>query len=353
MRGISTWCALAALAGTMSAQGISSELAEKWRASGNFFQWQSPQAENKGRAVQVFYTCMGDAAKPAFLMLHGFPTSSFDYHLLAEKLQPDFRICTFDFPGYGLSDKPANGYRYSLRDDAQLTWDFVTKIVPLKEFVLFSHDRGDSVSLAFLELVQAAQDPPFRITHQFLTNGNVYLPLSNLTDFQKRLLDPQTSAAVVKAVTAPVLAAGMGNTTYTPPLKPADPEVAALAYLFDYQAGVQVLPATIQYLNERKQFEVEFLQTLAKSPIPATVIWGAHDMVSPVRVADYVWETALKSRTAAGAYWLAPCGNHYVQHDQPDALARIIRMSVSGTIPNAPYNLSTDPCSPVLVARKR
>jgi pimeloyl-ACP methyl ester carboxylesterase len=54
-----------------------------------------------------FLRLHGDTAKPAILMLHGFPTSSFDYHLLIEKLQPDFRICTFDFPGYGLSDKPA------------------------------------------------------------------------------------------------------------------------------------------------------------------------------------------------------------------------------------------------------
>lgn len=333
------------------AQSIHSDLVDQWRAGGQFFTWQSPQPENHSRPVQVFYTCMGDISKPAIVMLHGFPTSSFDYRLLIEKLA-DFRVCTLDFPGYGLSDKPSGGYQYSLRDDAQLTWYFVTKIAHLSDFALLSHDRGDSVALAFLELVQAAPDAPFHITHQFLMNGNVYLPLANLTEFQKRTLDPATSAVVIKNMTAPLFAAGLGQSTYTPALKADDPEVRALAALFDYQNGVQVLPATIQYLNERKQLEDRFLQTLGRSPIPTTLMWGVHDMISPVRVAEYVWNNALKSRGAAADSWIVPCANHYLQHDQPEAIARIVRLSMGPKVPGAPYNLTGDACAPVLIAKQ-
>ena len=35
-------------------------------------------------------------------------------------------------------------------------------------------------------------------------------------------------------------------------------------------------------------------------------------MVSPVRVANYVWSTALKSRKAPASYWVLPCANHYL-----------------------------------------
>ena len=345
------------LASSVSAQSLTSELAEQWRSAGQYFSWTSTLPENQGRTVQVFYTCVGDAAKPAIVMLHGFPTSSFDFRLLARELEPDFRSCTLDFPGYGLSDKPAAGYRYTLSDDAQLVWHFVTRVVALPQFVLLSHDRGDSVALNLLQLYQAASAPPFRITHQFLTNGNMYLPLANLTEFQKRMLDPATSAAAVKSVNPNMLAAGMGQTNYTPPLKADDPEVRALASFFSYQSGVDIIPATIQYLNERKQMEVAFLQTLARSTIPATIMWGVHDMVAPVRVADYVFTTALRPRPAGGAYWLMPCGHHYVQHDQPAAIARIVRLTLGlapgAAVPAAPYNLSTDPCSPVLAAREQ
>jgi len=66
---------------------------------------------------------------------------------------------------------------------------------------LFSHDRGDSVALAFLELMEKS-DSRVHITRQFITNGNIYLPLANLTEFQKRLLDPSTSAAALKQTSA-------------------------------------------------------------------------------------------------------------------------------------------------------
>jgi alpha-beta hydrolase superfamily lysophospholipase len=161
------------------AQPLTSDLAEKWRASGEYFTWESPQ----GRDVKIFYVCTGDTAKPAIVMLHGFPTSSFDFHLLVEKLQLDFRLCTFDFPGYGLSDKPATGYRYTVREDAEITRYFILNIAKFKNFALFSHDRGDSAALAFLELNEKS-DPGFRITHQFITNGNIYLPLAKLMEFQ-------------------------------------------------------------------------------------------------------------------------------------------------------------------------
>ncbi len=300
--------------------------------------------------MRIFYACFGDEGKPALLMVHGFPTSSFDFRLLSQELNADFRMCMLDFPGYGFSDKPAGGYRYSLKDDAQLLWHFVTKVVPMREFSLLSHDRGDSVSLAFLSLYQEAAEPPFRIAHQYISNGNVYLPLANLTDFQKRMLDPATSPAAVQAVTPALLAAGMGSTTFTPALKPADPVVKAMAAQFAYQSGVQALPATIQYLNERKEMEVTYLQVLARSAAPVTLIWGVHDMIAPLRVADYVWDTALKTRKAAGAYWIVPCGNHYVQHDQPSAVAGIIRAAVAKPGPTAPLNLNGEACAPVLVA---
>jgi len=341
----------------LSSQTLPSDLAEQWRTGGRFFTWTSSLPENQGRQVQVFYRCVGDAAKPAIVMLHGFPTSSFDFRLLSHELEPDFRSCMLDFPGYGLSDKPSTGYRYTLSDDAQLVWHFVTRVVPLQQFVLLSHDRGDSVALNFLQLFQAAKAPPFRITHQFLTNGNMYLPLANLTDFQKRMLDPATSAAVVKSVNARLLAGGMGQTNFTPPLKPDDPEVGAMAAFFGYQSGVEVIPATIQYLNERKQMEASFLQTLSRSTIPATLMWGVHDMVAPVRVADYVFSTAMRPRPVQGAYWLMPCGHHYVQHDQPAAIARVMRLTLGlvpgAALPAAPHNLSTDACGPVLVAREQ
>jgi pimeloyl-ACP methyl ester carboxylesterase len=343
---------LMALFALAAAPASAASPAEAWQAGGRSFTWQSTLPENQGRPVRVFYVCMGDEAKKAIVLIHGFPTSSFDFKPLMENLQRDFRVCTLDFPGYGVSDKPGANYRYTLGEDARLIWDFVTRIVPIKEFVLLSHDRGDSVALNFLQLYQAARSAPFRITHQFLTNANMYLPLANLTPFQKAMLDPATSAQAVKTVTARTLAEGIGGTQYSPPLKADDPEVLALTYGFSFQDGIQVIPDTIQYLNERKQFEVGFLEALKRSDVPATLIWGVHDMVSPVRVANYVWAAAFEPRSAPASYWLMPCANHYLIHDQTADFAAVMRAELGAAAMAAPANLSSDPCAPVLANRK-
>ena len=68
-----------------------SDVVDAWRASGQYFTWQSTLPENAGRPVQVFYTCQGDAAKPALLLVHGFPTSSLDFRGLMRNLQADYR----------------------------------------------------------------------------------------------------------------------------------------------------------------------------------------------------------------------------------------------------------------------
>jgi pimeloyl-ACP methyl ester carboxylesterase len=332
-------------------QSMAAEPAEQWHASGRYFDWVSPLPENKGRTLKVFYSCAGDPDKPTIVMLHGFPTSSFDFRPMFDLLKADFHVCTLDFPGFGLSDKPSDGFVYSLSQDAQLVWDFVSKVLAVKEFILFSHDRGDSVALRFLQLYQSAPAKPFVITHQFLTNANLYLPLANLTHFQKAMLDPLTSALAVSRTTPKRLAIGMGESQYSPPLAPGDPEVLALEYNFAHEDGVRVIPATIQYLNERKKFEDGFLASLAASDVPVTLIWGVHDMVSPVRVADYVWSSSLAKRSSPASYWLAPCANHYLLHDQPQAIATLMRAELGHPAAAAPANLTTDVCAPVLVDR--
>ncbi|HUH71076.1 MAG TPA: alpha/beta fold hydrolase [Mycobacterium sp.] len=54
---------------------------------------------------------------PAVLMLHGFPTWSYDYAEVAIDLARDHDVITLDFLGYGASDKP-NPYKYSVAESA-------------------------------------------------------------------------------------------------------------------------------------------------------------------------------------------------------------------------------------------
>jgi hypothetical protein len=56
---------------------------------------------------------------PTVLMLHGFPTWSYDYAEVADDLARDHDVIRLDFLGYGASDKP-NPYEYSVAESADV-----------------------------------------------------------------------------------------------------------------------------------------------------------------------------------------------------------------------------------------
>lgn len=258
--------------------------------------------------------------------VHGFPTSSIDYFALTRELHSEFDIFVLDFPGYGLSEKPPAPYVYSLYDDARLLIHAITQVWRLDRYTLLTHDRGTSVGIIALTML-AAEDQPADV---ILTNANIYLPLANLTAFQSALLDPTTGRSAARATTPELLAAGLGASTFMPRRALDDPEIAALAKCFAYNNGIEVLPDTIQYLNERAADETNWLKALSKNGVNTSLVWGLHDNVSPVRVPNFVWDRYLKDKPGRNRYWIVPTADHYLQCDASRQLAQIVRLTVSG-----------------------
>src|SRR3712207_5405188 len=88
-----------------------SSIAEWWRGGERI---QGPG----GHAIFVRVDGPDDA--PPVTFLHGFPTSSWDWLPVVERLRGERRLLTFDFLGFGDSDKP-RGHRYSLVEQADVT----------------------------------------------------------------------------------------------------------------------------------------------------------------------------------------------------------------------------------------
>jgi pimeloyl-ACP methyl ester carboxylesterase len=298
-----------------------------WCKAGKYFSWHSTLAKNApfGK-LNIFYTCTGNPHARAILLIHGYPTSSYDFSRLSKQLSRDSYVCSLDTPGYGFSDKPRNGYRYSVFDDARLVDYFVRDVVGMRGFALVTHDKGDSVGLALLQIYQSYAVKPYTINHHILTNGNIFLPLAQLSVLQKMLLNPYGGPVLSSLIDGSQLATGLARATYTPALTAG--EIDALASIFDYQNGIKVEHDIIQYLNERKVNEVKWLEMLRRSDIPTTLIWGEKDTIAPIAVPDYVWANYLRDRASAGGYWRIPCANHYLQVDQPELLATLIRQAI-------------------------
>ena len=122
-----------------------------------------------------------------------------------------------DFPGFGFSDKPL-GWGYSLMRGAEVLEYYIADVLGLESMILYAHDRGSSVALVHT----TSGNSRVNLEHLFLTNANIYLPMSNLTQAQRLMLGESAEVLLAQA-TPEQLAEGMGQATYTPRVAPTIP----------------------------------------------------------------------------------------------------------------------------------
>jgi pimeloyl-ACP methyl ester carboxylesterase len=323
--------------------------ADEWRGRGGHFSWRP--AGQDACPVEIFHVEIGDAGSPVLLLIHGWPTSSIDWFGIAGPLSARFRVCALDFPGYGFSDKP-QGWGYSLRRDEELIEFYLSEVIGADAGVIVAHDRGDSVAL--LHAARCAEGrSATRLEHLVLSNGNIFLPLSNLTQAQRLVLDATSWSQVASTVTPSLLAEGMGATTFTPPRQAGDPDVEALTAIFACNDGIKVLHEGIQYLVERSKDEQTWLAALARAAFPVTMIWGLYDTVSPPRVASYVWDEYLMRKPGGNRLYFIPDANHYLQVDRPDAFVKVLRHALDPAGVPEPGAIEPGLGAPLLVDSSR
>ncbi len=299
-----------------------SDLARDWYQAGDYFEWTSTTADNNSANVNVFYRTWGDESKPKLVIVHGFPNSSFDFYKMIPYLEDEYYIAALDFPGSGFSDKPQNGFSYMLEENAEIVDYFVREIVEFEDFALYTHDRGVSIGLAFLGHYLDNPSPAYTINYHFLSNSGMFLPLANLVPFQLALLDAEAGPRMIAARKA------------QPRRTEGDPEALAYSDIFAFNDGNGALLHVGRYLLERQANETRWLENLRRSSIPVAYLWGLTDSINPVRIPNHVWDTYLNDREVESSYWILPTADHYPQRDNPEEVAKVVRLALSGQVPD-------------------
>ena len=243
---------------------------------------------------QVFVMDLGDRKAPAdrtLLLLHGFPESSYSYHAVIDELLSHFdRIVLYDMLGYGLSDKPTEGYTYSLFEQADLAFA-VWRELGITGGHLLSHDMGDSVSTEIVARREHGLLPAF-LSDDLLsltyTNGSMVLGLADLRITQKLLLS-RYGRHFNKITTSKVFSQQVNSAHGNAKL--SDQEVAHLWELNTLNEGHRKTYLTIKYLHDRMRFEsTRWLPALSKTTLPVHLCWGDADAVARVAMAHYLKE---------------------------------------------------------------
>ena len=120
--------------------------------------------------INIFYREAGKqtSAKPALVLLHGFPSSSHQYREVLSALGDEFYLIAPDYPGYGNSDFPSvDTYNYTFDNVADTMDKFLTQR-GIDQYVLMIHDFGAPVGF------RIALKHPERVKGFVVTNGNAY-----------------------------------------------------------------------------------------------------------------------------------------------------------------------------------
>src|SRR4051794_17531138 len=108
-----------ALGASMSPASAASSTADNQKAENNFM---AINANITLRRLVVH----NPKPKPVVLFLHGFPETLYVWQDVSLMLADDYEIHAFDWPGYGLSSRPAaDKFSYAPRDYADVLREYI------------------------------------------------------------------------------------------------------------------------------------------------------------------------------------------------------------------------------------
>ncbi len=233
------------------------------------------------RIFTVDVPASGPATAPPLLVLHGFPTSSFDFHRVVDGLAGRRRVILFDYLGFGLSAKPDRPYR--LVDQADLAVA-LTADLGVDRLGLLTHDIGDTVGGELLAR-NLGGTWDVEITDRVLTNGTVYMDLVHLSDGQ-RLLEALPDERLGPGLLDRDGVVGGLVATFGPSSAVTGDELEALWTLISAEGGERLLPRLARYIEERRRLESRFTPPIVDHPSPLVVVWGTDDPIAVPAMAD-------------------------------------------------------------------
>ena len=286
----------------MPAEHLDPDL-ERWRTAGRHFSYKNHA---------VFFREEGQGEP--LLLIHGFPTSSWDWHLLWPALCGRFRVIAVDLLGFGFSAKPRD-YAYSLVDQADLIEALLDECGVARVHML-SHDYGDSVVqelLARREDRRRVGTSGIELLSVCLLNGGLFPEAHRPRPIQYLLAGPL----------GPLLSRFLSerrfcrsfSAVFGPDTKPSRADLGTYWQVVSFRQGQRLAHPLLGYIKERKHFRERWVGALCRTPVPLRLINGPADPVSGLPLVQRYRELVPRADTVI----LKGIG-HYPQVEDPDGV---------------------------------
>ena len=237
----------------------------EWKESGKYFDCDG---------LPVFYH-LTEKRDEVLLCLHGFPTSSFDYHKIWNDLAKEFAVLSFDMIGYGFSAKPLD-FGYTTFDQVD-TLVALLENLQIKRVHILAHDYGNTITQ---ELLARAQEKRlnFSVVSICMLNGALFPETHRPILAQKILISPfgfLFGRLISDSRFKESLASVFGAKT-----RPTAQELEDFVFLFKSGNGQRIAHKLIRYMTERTKYRTRWVGALQEMKQPFRLINGLADKVS-------------------------------------------------------------------------
>ena len=215
-----------------------------------------------------------DTHKSCILLLHGYPTSSWDWEQLWPLLASDFRLVAPDLLGFGYSDKPYP-HKYLISEQADMIEALVNHL-GLQQFHVLAHDYGDTVAQELLARQNERESPQW--ISLCLLNGGLF-PETHRARLIQKLLATPLGPFLTRHMGKAALLKSMAR-VFGPDTPPTHELIDGYWEVINYNNGRRTLHKLIDYMRQRKQHRERWVGALQQQRIPTALINGAADPVS-------------------------------------------------------------------------
>jgi pimeloyl-ACP methyl ester carboxylesterase len=264
---------------------------DEWSAHGDF-------AVLRGR--RIFFRREGSGTP--LLLIHGYPTSSWDWAPIWPELVARFDVIAMDMLGFGESEKPTS-HRYSLIEQADLHEALLARLGVARYHVL-AHDYGVTVGQELLARAAPLDSIAF-------LNGGLFPETHRARPIQKLLASP-LGPVIAKLSNERTFRRSFTAVFGTPP---SEEELRGFWTLASKDDGMIALARLIRYIAERRERRERWVGALIAATLPLVVINGSVDPVS----GEHMVRRLLALRPTTQVVRLPGVG-HYPQVEAPRAV---------------------------------
>lgn len=284
---------------------IISKQLDQWRALGQI-------RELGGQALFCIDT--GEQERPAILLIHGFPTASWDWHKIWPQLHQHYRLLAWDMLGFGFSAKP-NPHQYSIHEQADLAEAFLAD-AGIQQCHVLAHDYGDTVAQELL--ARQSENPGWQCLSMMFLNGGLFPETHRALLTQRLLLSPLGPLLNVLAGRRQFDRAM--TRVFGPYSPPSTDELDNFWALIQHNNGKHLFHNLITYMRDRKQHRSRWVEALQQASMPLALVNGSSDPVSGAHMVARYQELGCR----LDALTELPAVGHYPQVEAPDVVAQAV-----------------------------